>query len=83
LKKESIETTYADALAGNPSIEKSVRLRKKREEFMNRFVTDKSNVIYTIKQLTRLTIANYMRIFAIKVLQSLGLLSIIRKLNKK
>jgi coenzyme F420-reducing hydrogenase beta subunit len=83
LKKESIETTYANALAGNPSIEKSVHLRKKREEFMNRFATDKSSVIYIIKQLTRLTVANYMRIFTVKVLRSLGLLSIIRKLNKK
>jgi coenzyme F420-reducing hydrogenase beta subunit len=52
LEQESIETTYFDAFAGNPCIEKSAAMPLKRDVFFKRF--NDENVMSLISQLTHI-----------------------------
>jgi hypothetical protein len=83
LETESISTTYENALAGNPSIEKSARRTGKRDVFMKSMEASDGSIIDLINKITKLSFREWMRIRVIKILVHLRLFTIIQRLCGK
>jgi coenzyme F420-reducing hydrogenase beta subunit len=83
LNTESIGTTYENALAGNPSIETSVRKTGKRDVFMKNMEAKDGSIIDLINKITKLSFREWMRIRVIKILVHLKLFTIIQRICGK
>jgi hypothetical protein len=79
--KNDRETTYAEALAGNPSIERSILPHKKRSLFFAKF-HDKP-IIPLIDKLTADSLQIRLKNMMVPLLRKVGLLHLIKSLLRK